>query len=107
MLIMVSTLGRAWSRSWHLLGCLGAAEAARAAPRLSRQCEALRSSRTGRGRNWNSQVFADVAQLAEHFTRNEGVPGSSPGVGFGSLQGFPDSPPARALLGWYLTGTDS
>ena len=25
---------------------------------------------------------ADVAQLAEHFTRNEGVPGSSPGVGF-------------------------
>jgi hypothetical protein len=26
---------------------------------------------------------ADVAQLVEHFTRNEGVPGSSPGVGFG------------------------
>jgi hypothetical protein len=25
---------------------------------------------------------ADVAQLVEHFTRNEGVPGSSPGVGF-------------------------
>jgi hypothetical protein len=25
--------------------------------------------------------FADVAQLVEHFTRNEGVPGSSPGVG--------------------------
>jgi hypothetical protein len=24
---------------------------------------------------------ADVAQLVEHFTRNEGVPGSSPGVG--------------------------
>jgi hypothetical protein len=30
---------------------------------------------------------ADVAQLVEHFTRNEGVPGSSPGVGFAnSLQ---------------------
>src|SRR3954451_12231478 len=27
---------------------------------------------------------ADVAQLVEHFTRNEGVPGSSPGVGFAS-----------------------
>ena len=25
---------------------------------------------------------ADVAQLVEHFTRNEGVPGSNPGVGF-------------------------
>ena len=25
--------------------------------------------------------LADVAQLVEHFTRNEGVPGSSPGVG--------------------------
>jgi hypothetical protein len=24
---------------------------------------------------------ADIAQLVEHFTRNEGVPGSSPGVG--------------------------
>ena len=31
---------------------------------------------------------ADVAQLVEHFTRNEGVPGSSPGVGF----------PAKPLL---------
>ena len=30
----------------------------------------------------HSSVFADVAQLVEHFTRNEGVPGSSPGVGF-------------------------
>jgi hypothetical protein len=27
-------------------------------------------------------LSADVAQLVEHFTRNEGVPGSSPGVGF-------------------------
>ena len=26
--------------------------------------------------------IADVAQLVEHFTRNEGFPGSSPGVGF-------------------------
>jgi hypothetical protein len=30
---------------------------------------------------------ADVAQLVEHFTRNEGVPGSSPGVGFASFWG--------------------
>jgi hypothetical protein len=29
---------------------------------------------------------ADVAQLVEHFTRNEGVPGSSPGVGSLALQ---------------------
>src|SRR6185503_21031650 len=29
-----------------------------------------------------SRTSADVAQLVEHFTRNEGVPGSSPGVGF-------------------------
>jgi hypothetical protein len=28
-----------------------------------------------------SPANADVAQLVEHFTRNEGVPGSSPGVG--------------------------
>ena len=30
---------------------------------------------------------ADVAQLVEHFTRNEGVPGSSPGVGSCELAG--------------------
>ena len=29
------------------------------------------------------RVFADVAQLVEHFTRNEGVRGSSPRVGSG------------------------
>ena len=29
--------------------------------------------------------LADVAQLVEHFTRNEGVPGSSPGVGFDKI----------------------
>jgi hypothetical protein len=45
---------------------------------------------------------ADVAQLVEHFTRNEGVPGSSPGVGFGrkylKLGGFLTSgrPPDRS-----------
>ncbi len=32
-----------------------------------------------------SKGFADVAQLVEHFTRNEGVPGSSPGVGFAAF----------------------
>jgi hypothetical protein len=31
---------------------------------------------------------ADVAQLVEHFTRNEGVPGSSPGVGSVNHAGF-------------------
>ena len=31
---------------------------------------------------------ADVAQLVEHFTRNEGVPGSSPGVGSGICRDF-------------------
>jgi hypothetical protein len=35
-----------------------------------------------------SRSPADVAQLVEHFTRNEGVPGSSPGVGFLDLQAF-------------------
>jgi hypothetical protein len=35
--------------------------------------------------------FADVAQLVEHFTRNEGVAGSSPAVGFARY--------ARALRG--------
>jgi hypothetical protein len=43
--------------------------------------------------------LADVAQLVEHFTRNEGVAGSSPAVGFIGLQGFLDSRSARALLG--------
>src|SRR4051812_5900323 len=38
--------------------------------------------------------FADVAQLVEHFTRNEGVPGSSPGVGSSELQ----APRARTRL---------
>src|SRR4249919_1484854 len=31
---------------------------------------------------------ADVAQLVEHFTRNEGVRGSSPRVGFSVHAGF-------------------
>ena len=31
---------------------------------------------------------ADVAQLVEHFTRNEGVPGSIPGVGFQAYAGI-------------------
>ncbi len=33
------------------------------------------------GEDPDCRPFADVAQLVEHFTRNEGVPGSSPGVG--------------------------
>jgi hypothetical protein len=45
------------------------------------------SARIGRPRNGYSRRLADVAQLVEHFTRNEGVPGSSPGVGSRDLQG--------------------
>ncbi len=44
---------------------------------------------------------ADVAQLVEHFTRNEGVPGSSPGVGLENaleIRGF-SLPELRACLG--------
>src|SRR4051794_41889159 len=48
---------------------------------------------------------ADIAQLVEHFTRNEGVPGSSPGVGSpfetASLRG------CRALLGALCEGVAS
>jgi hypothetical protein len=33
------------------------------------------------GRTQEIPANADVAQLVEHFTRNEGVPGSNPGVG--------------------------
>ena len=47
---------------------------------------------------------ADVAQLVEHFTRNEGVPGSSPGVGFLSyLQGVSSdqaTPARRSRPSW-------
>ena len=35
----------------------------------------------GPRQSWEIPANADVAQLVEHFTRNEGVPGSSPGVG--------------------------
>ena len=38
--------------------------------------------RAARGQPVTSPRSADVAQLVEHFTRNEGVPGSNPGVGF-------------------------
>ena len=34
-----------------------------------------------------NRTFADVAQLVEHFTRNEGVRGSSPRVGSGFSEG--------------------
>ncbi len=40
-----------------------------------------------------SPANADVAQLVEHFTRNEGVPGSIPGVGSGW-----EFPPVRSFL---------
>ena len=47
-------------------------------------------------------THADVAQLVEHFTRNEGVPGSSPGVGLGEKTG--KAPETRAIpipLEWW------
>jgi hypothetical protein len=40
------------------------------------------SARIGRPGNGYSRRLADVAQLVEHFTRNEGVRGSNPRVGF-------------------------
>jgi RNA polymerase sigma factor (sigma-70 family) len=57
--------------------------------RSRRRCHP-RINRVRRRRNdsiaWSESGYsrrtADVAQLVEHFTRNEGVPGSSPGVGF-------------------------
>ena len=56
-------------------------------PNSRRSDRALRVARSfSRGRplppeDGYSRRTADVAQLVEHFTRNEGVPGSSPGVG--------------------------
>ena len=47
---------------------------------------------TGGGRLASISPRADVAQLVEHFTRNEGVRGSSPRVGFdlmGGAHAFP------------------
>ena len=41
-------------------------------------------ARIGRPRTGYSKRLADVAQLVEHFTRNEGVRGSNPRVGFNS-----------------------
>jgi hypothetical protein len=46
----------------------------------------------------SSPKVADVAQLVEHFTRNEGVPGSSPGVGSG------ESPAKSRVFGFLLDG---
>ena len=48
---------------------------------------APKSAKTGARQIREIPVNADVAQLVEHFTRNEGVPGSSPGVGSSYLQG--------------------
>ena len=52
---------------------------------------------------------ADVAQLVEHFTRNEGVPGSSPGVGFALALGLRNERgPFRASIRlWVRFGSDS
>src|SRR4051812_9768052 len=49
--------------------------------RRRRNATAVGEEATGTREVAICRAFADVAQLAEHFTRNEGVPGSSPGVG--------------------------
>jgi len=46
------------------------------------QSSSMRAPVSAAGPTLHSSDPADVAQLVEHFTRNEGVPGSSPGVGF-------------------------
>ena len=51
-------------------------------PRVGPQAELAADWGAGKGRI--SREYADVAQLVEHFTRNEGVRGSSPRVGFAS-----------------------
>src|ERR1700751_5780992 len=48
------------------------------------------------GSNHKFPANADVAQLVEHFTRNEGVRGSSPRVGF---PGVPETPALLRLRG--------
>jgi hypothetical protein len=45
---------------------------------------------------------ADVAQLVEHFTRNEGVRGSNPRVGFLQLARLRDTALAKADVGALL-----
>ena len=46
-----------------------------------------RRQRIGLAPALHSDGRADVAQLVEHFTRNEGVRGSNPRVGFGVIAG--------------------
>jgi hypothetical protein len=46
-------------------------------------CTVLHQMRPGNAEIREIPASADVAQLVEHFTRNEGVPGSIPGVGSG------------------------
>ena len=58
----------------------------RLTPRAGRACARGTRGRTPRRSSPPATIhrrLADVAQLVEHFTRNEGVPGSSPGVGLG------------------------
>ena len=52
-----------------------------AAANLDFAASALHQIATGARRIRGIRANADVAQLVEHFTRNEGVPGSNPGVG--------------------------
>jgi glycosyltransferase involved in cell wall biosynthesis len=63
-------------------------------PRCRHWCVIGRLSENRRPRNGYSRRLADVAQLVEHFTRNEGVPGSSPGVGLvnQAKSGTPEAP---------------
>ena len=69
---------------------------AASAPAASRRFMSLSFCEDGQNLPKNPGLYwlqgpADVAQLVEHFTRNEGVPGSSPGVG-SSIQAVSDAP---------------
>src|SRR6478672_9537347 len=59
-----------------LIGVDSTAVVVRSSGRSRAASAARRAGYTG-----PASSLADVAQLVEHFTRNEGVPGSSPGVG--------------------------
>ena len=66
----------------------GANDAGRDRPDLRARPAAPPRGLTAGGAALHLAVPADVAQLVEHFTRNEGVRGSSPRVGFSEIPAF-------------------
>src|SRR4051794_24955801 len=78
----VTSIAKSWS-SW----CVP--KSATCIPTAFQTTEGRRDVLEGRAilADGESRHPADVAQLVEHFTRNEGVPGSSPGVGLKRLLG--------------------